>query len=72
MTRCQRTVKILNSVALINIKVASLFQVSEQTATVVKEAIRLNALTLGALDVTVGPLVNLWGFGPEARSRYST
>ena len=43
------------------------FQVSEQTATVVKEAIRLNSLTLGALDVTVGPLVNLWGFGPEAR-----
>lgn len=43
------------------------FQVSEQTATVVKEAIRLNLLTLGALDVTVGPLVNLWGFGPEAR-----
>lgn len=43
------------------------FPVSEQTATVVKEAIRLNHLTLGALDVTVGPLVNLWGFGPEAR-----
>ncbi|CAM2758919.1 FAD:protein FMN transferase [Vibrio mytili] len=43
------------------------FEVSPQTATVVKEAIRLNHLTLGALDVTVGPLVNLWGFGPEAR-----
>ncbi|AGV17295.1 thiamin biosynthesis lipoprotein ApbE [Vibrio alginolyticus NBRC 15630 = ATCC 17749] len=43
------------------------FTVSTQTATVVKEAIRLNGLTLGALDVTVGPLVNLWGFGPEAR-----
>ncbi|EKA5634942.1 FAD:protein FMN transferase [Vibrio navarrensis] len=43
------------------------FAVSEQTATVVKEAIRLNQLTQGALDVTVGPLVNLWGFGPEAR-----
>ncbi|MDA0146807.1 FAD:protein FMN transferase [Vibrio sp. LaRot3] len=43
------------------------FTVSEQTATVVKEAIRLNGLTKGALDVTVGPLVNLWGFGPEAR-----
>ncbi len=40
---------------------------SAQTATVVKEAVRLNGLTLGALDVTVGPLVNLWGFGPEAR-----
>lgn len=46
---------------------ADLFPVSVQTATVVKEAIRLNALTQGALDVTVGPLVNLWGFGPEAR-----
>lgn len=43
------------------------FEVSEQTATVVKEAIRLNQVTQGALDVTVGPLVNLWGFGPEAR-----
>ncbi len=43
------------------------FAVSPQTAIVVKEAIRLNGLTLGALDVTVGPLVNLWGFGPEAR-----
>ncbi|CAM4318130.1 FAD:protein FMN transferase [Vibrio agarivorans] len=43
------------------------FEVSPQTALVVKEAIRLNGLTQGALDVTVGPLVNLWGFGPEAR-----
>lgn len=43
------------------------FPVSRQTAIVVNEAIRLNELTQGALDVTVGPLVNLWGFGPEAR-----
>ncbi len=43
------------------------FEVSPQTATVVREAIRLNKVTLGVLDVTVGPLVNLWGFGPEAR-----
>lgn len=43
------------------------FFVSDATATVIKEAIRINELTLGALDVTVGPLVNLWGFGPEAR-----
>ena len=48
-------------------KTSEPFEVSPQTATVVKEAIRLNGLTLGALDVTVGPLVNLWGFGPEAR-----
>ena len=43
------------------------FTVSKDTATVIKEAIRLNKVTLGALDITVGPLVNLWGFGPEAR-----
>jgi thiamine biosynthesis lipoprotein len=43
------------------------FPVSLEMVTVVKEAIRLSKLTSGALDVTVGPLVNLWGFGPEAR-----
>jgi len=36
-------------------------------ARVIKEAIRLGKLTKGSLDVTVGPLVNLWGFGPEYR-----
>lgn len=34
---------------------------------VLKEAIRLGQLSKGKLDVTVGPLVNLWGFGPEYR-----
>ncbi|MGF1768520.1 FAD:protein FMN transferase [Enterovibrio makurazakiensis] len=43
------------------------FTVSADTAKVVNEAIRLNLLSDGALDVTVGPLVNLWGFGPEGR-----
>ncbi|ODQ00949.1 MULTISPECIES: FAD:protein FMN transferase [Salinivibrio] len=42
-------------------------EVSDATAKVVKEAMRLNAFTDGALDVTVGPLVNLWSFGPEKR-----
>src|SRR5262245_5276270 len=32
---------------------------------VVAEAQRVSALTDGAFDVTVGPLVNLWGFGPD-------
>ncbi|CAH0532959.1 FAD:protein FMN transferase [Vibrio stylophorae] len=41
--------------------------VSQDTAFVITEALRLNKLTSGALDVTMGPLVNLWGFGPEAR-----
>ena len=43
------------------------FEVSADTAKVVSEAIRLAKLTDGALDVTVGPVVNLWSFGPEAR-----
>ncbi|MFC6440936.1 FAD:protein FMN transferase [Bowmanella sp. JS7-9] len=42
-------------------------QVSDGTATVIREAIRLGELTGGVLDVTVGPLVNLWGFGPNAK-----
>lgn len=43
------------------------FPVSPAVIKVVNESIRLNHLTDGALDVTVGPLVNLWGFGPEKR-----
>jgi thiamine biosynthesis lipoprotein len=30
----------------------------------VVDALELSALTDGAFDITVGPLVNLWGFGP--------
>ncbi|MGF1786274.1 FAD:protein FMN transferase [Photobacterium swingsii] len=47
------------------------FTVSADTAKVVKEAIRLAKLTNGALDVTVGPVVNLWSFGPEARPEHT-
>lgn len=42
-------------------------EISKDFAKVVQEAIRLNTVTEGALDVTVGPLVNLWGFGPDKR-----
>ncbi|PKH08217.1 FAD:protein FMN transferase [Moritella sp. Urea-trap-13] len=41
------------------------FPVSEDTAKVVAESIRIHEITSGAFDVTLGPLVNLWGFGPE-------
>lgn len=40
------------------------FSVSLDTATVVAEALRVYERSDGAFDVTVGPLVNLWGFGP--------
>ena len=43
------------------------FSVSVETARVVSEAIRVGHLTDGALDVTIGPVVDLWSFGPAAR-----
>ncbi|MGO4999413.1 FAD:protein FMN transferase [Oceanisphaera sp. W20_SRM_FM3] len=43
------------------------FAVSADTAKVVTAALQLGHQTDHALDVTVGPLVNLWGFGPDAR-----
>ncbi|MGL4350165.1 MAG: FAD:protein FMN transferase [Plesiomonas shigelloides] len=41
--------------------------VSQDTAKVVAEAIHIGRASQGALDVTVGPLVNLWGFGPDKK-----
>ena len=43
------------------------FPVSHNTAAVVAFAIELGKWSGGAFDVTVGPLVALWGFGNEAR-----
>lgn len=43
------------------------FAISPETRKVVLEAMRLGELSDGVLDVTVGPLVNLWGFGPTMR-----
>jgi thiamine biosynthesis lipoprotein len=40
------------------------FPVSEETFQVFRQALELGVLTDGALDITVGPLVNAWGFGP--------
>lgn len=40
------------------------FAVSPELAGLVKEAARISAVSAGAFDPTVGPLVNLWGFGP--------
>jgi thiamine biosynthesis lipoprotein len=41
------------------------FAVSADTARVVTEAQRVSEQTGGAFDVTVDPLVRLWGFGPR-------
>ncbi|MGP4123152.1 MAG: FAD:protein FMN transferase ApbE [Sodalis sp. (in: enterobacteria)] len=34
-------------------------------ADIVSSVLRIGARTSGAMDITIGPLVNLWGFGPE-------
>jgi FAD:protein FMN transferase len=39
--------------------------VSPELYTVMKESLKTSQLSNGLFDVTVGPLVNLWGFGPE-------
>lgn len=43
------------------------FPVSNELAAVVAHALAVSEASGGAFDVTVGPLVNLWGFGPDGR-----
>ncbi len=44
------------------------FNVSPELVYVIKNANRTSELSGGAFDITVGPIVNLWGFGPETRN----
>jgi FAD:protein FMN transferase len=41
--------------------------VSHALLSVITEGERLSALSDGAFDITVGPLVNVWGFGPDVK-----
>ncbi|WP_345790068.1 FAD:protein FMN transferase [Marinobacter caseinilyticus] len=43
------------------------FPVSEPFYEVLAAAQEISEFSQGAFDITVGPVVNLWGFGPEAR-----
>lgn len=40
---------------------------SPELQQVIAEGLRIGELSGGIFDITVGPLVNLWGFGPEPR-----
>ena len=44
------------------------FAVSDETAIVVELALEWGRRSSGAFDVTVGPLVDLWSFGPSPRA----
>jgi len=45
--------------------VSSWLPISDDLYTVIEHANTISEITNGAFDVTVGPLVNLWGFGPD-------
>ncbi|MBK5930111.1 FAD:protein FMN transferase ApbE [Halochromatium salexigens] len=50
-----------------NADVTEWFLVSPELEAVVEAAQAVSEASAGAFDVTVGPLVNLWGFGPSPR-----
>lgn len=43
------------------------FAISTETAEVISLSLHLSQLTAGAFDISVGPLVELWGFGASER-----
>ncbi|RLU01670.1 FAD:protein FMN transferase [Ketobacter sp.] len=43
------------------------FSVSADTFEVLSRSLEIWRMSQGAFDVTIGPLVNLWGFGPDGR-----
>ncbi len=45
------------------------FQISPEFAQVVRYSLDLNGASRGAFDPTLGPLIDLWGFGPAPRSQ---
>ncbi|MCK5829727.1 MAG: FAD:protein FMN transferase [Methylococcales bacterium] len=58
-----------SALSLINQNISSEWiTVSESLYEVLKQANNISELSNGAFDITVGPLVNLWGFGPDGLS----
>ncbi len=45
--------------------VGNWFELSEETVAVLALARQIHDMSGGQFDVTIGPLVNLWGFGPD-------
>lgn len=43
------------------------FKISNETLLVIKKAIEVSKQTDGEYDITAGPLINLWGFGPNKK-----
>ncbi|MBT8088537.1 MAG: FAD:protein FMN transferase [Gammaproteobacteria bacterium] len=43
-------------------------EVSSEFCEIIEQALEVCGLSRGAFDITVGPLVNLWGFGPGGQA----
>jgi len=43
-------------------------KVSKDLAMVISEALEISKASNGMYDITIGPLVNLWGFGPDIKN----
>ncbi len=50
-----------------NAPVGEWVTLSEPLFNIISMAVQVNWMTAGAFDITVAPLVDLWGFGPEDR-----
>ena len=48
-----------------SVRDTSWYQISYDLAFVINKSLEICKLSGGALDITVGPIVNLWGFGPD-------
>lgn len=44
-------------------------ELEDEFITCYKRAIEISEITNGAFDITAGPMVNAWGFGPEERKK---
>ncbi|MFT5500373.1 MAG: thiamine biosynthesis lipoprotein [Woeseiaceae bacterium] len=55
-----------SELSLFNASVSDDWQtVSVELCVAIEQSLQLAELTNGAFDITIGPLVNLWGFGPD-------
>lgn len=64
INRTMSTYDSQSELSLINDSKQTLFPVSDDLSQVLNISLDVFAKTDGLFDVTVGPLVNLWGFGP--------
>jgi thiamine biosynthesis lipoprotein len=53
-------------------KINEAIQISQELAYVLQASLELNSKSKGVFDITVGPLVNLWGFGPDHKNEIPT